>query len=164
MRRTTRFQFSHATLFTGSTNRNLLCLGLPNPSYTEQPEAKNVSVLAKGEGCVQNARNRKSEHYLVDVSDIFYFLSSGKRGSPRRRGGGVLKIPRGGGGARAGRLFAGNWGGVWVKYFFWGRISHQDYSYITRGPRNGVFGKPCFCPAKTRVFFDENGENDVFAF
>ena len=29
---------------------------------------------------------------------------------------------------------------------------------------NRVFGKPCFCPLPKRGRFDENGENDEFAF
>ena len=34
----------------------------------------------------------------------------------------------------------------------------------SRGGTNGVFGKPCFCPLPKRGRFDENGENDEFAF
>ena len=34
----------------------------------------------------------------------------------------------------------------------------------SRGPENGAFGKPCFCPARKRGVFDENGENDESAF
>ena len=33
-----------------------------------------------------------------------------------------------------------------------------------RGRTNRVFGKPCFCPLPKRGHFDENGENDEFAF
>ena len=33
-----------------------------------------------------------------------------------------------------------------------------------RGGTNRVFGKPCFCPLPKRGRFDENGENDEFAF
>ena len=33
-----------------------------------------------------------------------------------------------------------------------------------RGGTNRVFGKPCFCPLPKRGHFDENGENDEFAF
>ena len=32
------------------------------------------------------------------------------------------------------------------------------------GGTNSVFGKPCFCPLPKRGRFDENGENDEFAF
>ena len=32
------------------------------------------------------------------------------------------------------------------------------------GSTNRVFGKPCFCPLPKRGHFDENGENDEFAF
>ena len=39
---------------------------------------------------------------------------------------------------------------------YWGRSK--------RGPENGAFGKPCFCPARKRGGFDENGENDESAF
>ena len=35
---------------------------------------------------------------------------------------------------------------------------------INRGRTNRVFGKPCFCPLPKRGRFDENGENDEFAF
>ena len=35
---------------------------------------------------------------------------------------------------------------------------------LSRGGTNCVFGKPCFCPLPTRGRFDENGENDEFAF
>ena len=34
----------------------------------------------------------------------------------------------------------------------------------SRGGTNRVFGKPCFCPLPKRGRFDENGENDEFAF
>ena len=34
----------------------------------------------------------------------------------------------------------------------------------SRGRTNRVFGKPCFCPLPKRGRFDENGENDEFAF
>ena len=33
-----------------------------------------------------------------------------------------------------------------------------------RGGTNRVFGTPCFCPLPKRGRFDENGENDEFAF
>ena len=31
-------------------------------------------------------------------------------------------------------------------------------------PNYGAFGKPCLCPLLKRGDFDENGENDEFAF
>ena len=34
----------------------------------------------------------------------------------------------------------------------------------SRGGTNRVFGKPCLCPLPKRGRFDENGENDEFAF
>ena len=36
--------------------------------------------------------------------------------------------------------------------------------YLARGGTNRVFGKPCLCPCQNRGRFDENGENDEFAF
>ena len=36
--------------------------------------------------------------------------------------------------------------------------------FLFRGGTNRVFGKPCFCPLPKRARFDENGENDEFAF
>ena len=71
---------------------------------------------------------------LVDVSDMFCFCCDrGRgRGSLRRQKGGVvflLKIPgkggsprREGGGRRAGRVLAGNWGGMGLKCFFGAEI------------------------------------------
>ena len=35
---------------------------------------------------------------------------------------------------------------------------------FTRGRTNRVFGKPCLCPLPKTGRFDENGENDEFAF
>ena len=35
---------------------------------------------------------------------------------------------------------------------------------FNRSPRNGAFGKPCFCPAQKEGVLDENGENDECAF
>ena len=40
----------------------------------------------------------------------------------------------------------------------------QSRRAIFRGRTNRVFGKPCFCPLPKRGHFDENGENDEFAF
>ena len=37
-------------------------------------------------------------------------------------------------------------------------------TFFTRGGTNRVFGKPCFCSLLKRDRFDENGENDGFAF
>ena len=81
-------------------------------------------------------------HFLVDVSDIFYFSCSGEgKGeseAPGRWGGDfLLKIPGGGspsrvgaGGRGAGRVFAGIFGGGGVNIFFWGRISHQVFHLL----------------------------------
>ena len=43
---------------------------------------------------------------------------------------------------------------------FW----HQCIQVMYRGGTNRVFGKHCFCPLSKRGRFDENGENDEFAF
>ena len=51
-----------------------------------------------------------------------------------------------------------------MKLFLYMTSRSLENKHFCRGPRNGAFGKPCFCPAKKRVFFDENGENDEFAF
>ena len=42
--------------------------------------------------------------------------------------------------------------------------AHKIGAAISLGRTNGVFGKPCFCPLPKRGRFDENGENDEFAF
>ena len=39
-----------------------------------------------------------------------------------------------------------------------------NVTVITRGCTNHVLGKPCFCPLPKRGRFDENSENDEFAF
>ena len=39
-----------------------------------------------------------------------------------------------------------------------------SFSQLARGRTNRVFGKPCFCTLPKRGRFDENGENDEFAF
>ena len=40
----------------------------------------------------------------------------------------------------------------------------DNVTSLFRGRTNRVFGKPCFCPLPKRGRFDENGENDEFAF
>ena len=76
--------------------------------------------------------------FLVDVSDIFNFLSArgGGRGSSGQRGGGggvsfLLKIPEKGKGSRKGgggpgRCLPEIWGGG-AKYFFRGRNARQGF-------------------------------------
>ena len=44
----------------------------------------------------------------------------------------------------------------------WTKMEH--FGPFCRGRTNRVFGKPCFCPLPKRGRFDENGENDEFAF
>ena len=43
-------------------------------------------------------------------------------------------------------------------------LTLQKWLPMNRGGTNRVFGKPCFCPLPKRARFDENGENDEFAF
>ena len=44
------------------------------------------------------------------------------------------------------------------------RIGGSGEVWALWGGTNRVFGKPCFCPLPERGRFDENGENDEFAF
>ena len=66
---------------------------------------------------------------LVDVSDIFYFSARGDgREESEAPGGGLVKIPEGGGGLQEGGeglsgregVSAANWGMGGAKYFFFG--------------------------------------------
>ena len=43
-------------------------------------------------------------------------------------------------------------------------VFSAGFSVKSQGRTNRVFGKPCFCPLPKRGHFDENGENDEFAF
>ena len=87
-------------------------------------------------------RGDATKHFLVDVSDIFYFFCSGEaKGEPEGPGGGggrfFMENPRRGGGgfppAGGGRGgegregVSGEFGGGALNIFFRGRKSHQDF-------------------------------------